>query len=398
MRYKLLGRTGLRVSELCLGTMTFGEEWGWGASREESRKIFDAFADAAGTSSTPRTCTRRHEREVRRGVSERPAERFVLATKYTLSMSPDDPTAAEPPEEPGAVPRRQPEAPRHRLHRSLLGPRLDGMTPSRRRCGPWTTRCGPGRSSTSGSPTPRLGRVAGEHARGTERLEPLRRPADPVQSCGPESGAGPASDGESAGHRRDPLGVLAEEYCRGSTKREDRRPEHATRRTRFGPKRSLRNGAYGSRRRSFRSRKKPAHGVSGGARLGPRQPFGAIVPILGAKTVAQLQDNSVPGHHPRPEHSRAGRGEQDRPRLPHDFLVQARSTSSEDIPLIDDHGPDKAGSRKRAPPSPGGSFLIGQDPIPPSVPEVPPGERVRGIDAERRRYAASASLNRPARS
>ena len=32
MRYKLLGRTGLRVSELCLGTMTFGVEWGWGAS------------------------------------------------------------------------------------------------------------------------------------------------------------------------------------------------------------------------------------------------------------------------------------------------------------------------------------------------------------------------------
>ena len=37
MRYKLLGNSGLRVSELCLGTMTFGEDWGWGASPEESR-------------------------------------------------------------------------------------------------------------------------------------------------------------------------------------------------------------------------------------------------------------------------------------------------------------------------------------------------------------------------
>ncbi len=46
MRYKLLGRSGLRVSELCLGTMTFGEEWGWGAYKAESRKIFDAFASA----------------------------------------------------------------------------------------------------------------------------------------------------------------------------------------------------------------------------------------------------------------------------------------------------------------------------------------------------------------
>ena len=48
MRYKLLGRTGLRVSEICLGTMTFGEDWGWGASKDESRRILDAFFDAGG--------------------------------------------------------------------------------------------------------------------------------------------------------------------------------------------------------------------------------------------------------------------------------------------------------------------------------------------------------------
>lgn len=46
MRYKLLGKSGLRVSELYLGTMTFGKEWGWGASKEESKKMFDAFANA----------------------------------------------------------------------------------------------------------------------------------------------------------------------------------------------------------------------------------------------------------------------------------------------------------------------------------------------------------------
>jgi hypothetical protein len=38
MRYKLLGNSGLRVSELCLGTMTFGEDWGWGASPEGGTK------------------------------------------------------------------------------------------------------------------------------------------------------------------------------------------------------------------------------------------------------------------------------------------------------------------------------------------------------------------------
>ena len=48
MRYKLLGRSGLRVSEACLGTMTFGETWGWGASLAESRKMVDLFAEAGG--------------------------------------------------------------------------------------------------------------------------------------------------------------------------------------------------------------------------------------------------------------------------------------------------------------------------------------------------------------
>ncbi len=94
MRYKLLGKSGLRVSELCLGTMTFGEDWGWGASKEESRKIFDAFAAAGGNFiDTANNYTD--------GTSEKyvgefiGAEReyFVTATKYTLSKRKDDPNA-----------------------------------------------------------------------------------------------------------------------------------------------------------------------------------------------------------------------------------------------------------------------------------------------------------------
>ncbi len=38
MRYKILGKSGLKVSELCLGTMTFGDDWGWGPTKDESRK------------------------------------------------------------------------------------------------------------------------------------------------------------------------------------------------------------------------------------------------------------------------------------------------------------------------------------------------------------------------
>ncbi|MDX2101765.1 MAG: aldo/keto reductase [Alphaproteobacteria bacterium] len=49
MRQRLLGHTGLRVSELCLGTMTFGEDWGWGAEAAECGRIFDRFVEAGGT-------------------------------------------------------------------------------------------------------------------------------------------------------------------------------------------------------------------------------------------------------------------------------------------------------------------------------------------------------------
>jgi hypothetical protein len=46
MRYKLLGPSGLRVSELCLGTMSFGEAWGFGADERESHRILGEFAEA----------------------------------------------------------------------------------------------------------------------------------------------------------------------------------------------------------------------------------------------------------------------------------------------------------------------------------------------------------------
>ena len=46
MRYKLLGNSDLRVSELCLGTMTFGEDWGWGASLDECKNIYTTFRES----------------------------------------------------------------------------------------------------------------------------------------------------------------------------------------------------------------------------------------------------------------------------------------------------------------------------------------------------------------
>lgn len=92
MRYRLLGASGLRVSELCLGTMTFGEDWAFGASAQASRAMFDAFCDAGGTFvDTANTYTYgTSERLVGEFVAS-DRDHFVVSTKYSLSTRPDDP-------------------------------------------------------------------------------------------------------------------------------------------------------------------------------------------------------------------------------------------------------------------------------------------------------------------
>jgi aryl-alcohol dehydrogenase-like predicted oxidoreductase len=92
MRYKLLGRSGLRVSELCLGTMTFGDDWGWGAPKAESKEIFDAFVDAGGNYiDTANNYTNGTSEKFVGEFIASDRDRFVVATKYTLSERPTDP-------------------------------------------------------------------------------------------------------------------------------------------------------------------------------------------------------------------------------------------------------------------------------------------------------------------
>jgi aryl-alcohol dehydrogenase-like predicted oxidoreductase len=91
MRYKLLGRSGLRVSEICLGTMTFGETWGWGASNSESKKMFDLFADSGGNFiDTSVNYTDGTAEEYLGDFLKPDRDHFVVATKYTLTK-PDNP-------------------------------------------------------------------------------------------------------------------------------------------------------------------------------------------------------------------------------------------------------------------------------------------------------------------
>lgn len=87
MRYKLLGKSGLRVSELCLGTMTFGEDWGWGAGRDESRAIYEAFLEAGGNFiDTANIYTNGTSEKLLGEFTRGDRERVVLATKFTNAM------------------------------------------------------------------------------------------------------------------------------------------------------------------------------------------------------------------------------------------------------------------------------------------------------------------------
>jgi aryl-alcohol dehydrogenase-like predicted oxidoreductase len=89
--YRLLGRSGLRVSPLALGTMTFGSDWGWGADNAEARRIFDAYVDRGGNfiDTANQYTNGTAERFIGEFAGEK-RERLVIATKYTLATRQGD--------------------------------------------------------------------------------------------------------------------------------------------------------------------------------------------------------------------------------------------------------------------------------------------------------------------
>jgi aryl-alcohol dehydrogenase-like predicted oxidoreductase len=92
--YRLLGRSGLRVSPLSLGTMTFGPDWGWGAEGGEARRIFDRYVDRGGN--LVDTAVNYTDGTSERFVGEYIAgkrERIVLATKFTMARDPGNPNS-----------------------------------------------------------------------------------------------------------------------------------------------------------------------------------------------------------------------------------------------------------------------------------------------------------------
>ena len=95
MRVRPFGNTGLRVAELFLGAMTFGEQGGVGAPPEECRRILDAYADAGGNViDTAINYRGGASEEILGELLAGRRDRFVLATKYTASRDREDPNAA----------------------------------------------------------------------------------------------------------------------------------------------------------------------------------------------------------------------------------------------------------------------------------------------------------------
>ncbi len=95
MRYRLLGRSGLRVSELFLGAMTFADDFAHGADRAEAARIVDAYADVGGNViDTAINYRDGASEEIVGEVLAGRRDRFVVATKYGVTRDGHDPNAA----------------------------------------------------------------------------------------------------------------------------------------------------------------------------------------------------------------------------------------------------------------------------------------------------------------
>jgi aryl-alcohol dehydrogenase-like predicted oxidoreductase len=94
--YSLLGRSGLRVSPFCLGTMTFGTDWGWGTDEGGAGALLSRYLDAGGNfvDTADLYTNGKSEEIVGKLLKDRgDRDRVVLATKFSFSVRPGDPNA-----------------------------------------------------------------------------------------------------------------------------------------------------------------------------------------------------------------------------------------------------------------------------------------------------------------
>lgn len=92
--YRLLGRSGLRVSPLALGAATFGTEWGWGAEQDDARELFDLYIERGGNFiDTANTYTNGSSERLLGEFTRDNRDSLVLATKYSTLARPGDPNS-----------------------------------------------------------------------------------------------------------------------------------------------------------------------------------------------------------------------------------------------------------------------------------------------------------------
>lgn len=96
MRYSILGRSGLRVSQMCLGTMTFGPGAEWSRSEAQARAVFDAYVEGGGNFiDTANMYTGGESERIVGHLLAADRERFVVSTKYANAVpGRGDPNAA----------------------------------------------------------------------------------------------------------------------------------------------------------------------------------------------------------------------------------------------------------------------------------------------------------------
>lgn len=96
MEYYTLGNTGLKVSRLALGTMTFGDDWGWGADEANARQLFDTYLEAGGNfiDTADLYTNGNSERMLGRFIKDSGTrDRTVITTKFSYNGEPGNPNA-----------------------------------------------------------------------------------------------------------------------------------------------------------------------------------------------------------------------------------------------------------------------------------------------------------------
>src|SRR3984885_8620322 len=91
-QYVTLGSSGLRVSPLALGTMTFGSEWGWGAERDETEKIFNTYVERGGNFiDTANAYTNGTAEQMVGEFNRSRRDQLVIVPRSPMAPRPDDP-------------------------------------------------------------------------------------------------------------------------------------------------------------------------------------------------------------------------------------------------------------------------------------------------------------------